>query len=84
MAVVEIPLLYETGAEALFDVVVLITAPEDVRASRRGASVAERSPRLLPDAEKARRADFTYVNDGSLEALDAFVGAVLGRLQRDA
>jgi hypothetical protein len=46
--------------------------------------VAERSPRLLPDAEKARRADFTYVNDGPLDALDAFVHAVLDRLQKDA
>jgi dephospho-CoA kinase len=84
VAVVEIPLLYETGADALFDAVVVITAPEDIRASRRGESVAERSPRLLPDAEKARRADFTYVNDGSLDALDAFVQAVLTRLQKDA
>ena len=84
VAVVEIPLLYETRADAMFDAVVVITAPEDIRASRRGASVAERSPRLLPDTEKVARADFAYVNDGSLEALDAFVQAVLGRLQKDA
>jgi hypothetical protein len=31
-----------------------------------------------------RRADFSYVNDGPLEALDAFVQAVLARLQKDA
>lgn len=84
MAVVEIPLLYETGADALFDAVVVITAPEEIRAARRGESVAERSSRLLPDAEKVRRADFAYVNDGSLEALDAFVQAVLAQLQVDA
>jgi dephospho-CoA kinase len=84
VAVVEIPLLYETGADALFDAVVVITAPEDIRASRRGESVAERSSRMLPEAEKARRADFTYVNDGSLDALDAFVQGVLARLQKDA
>jgi hypothetical protein len=46
--------------------------------------VAERSPRLLPDDEKTRRAAYSYVNDGSLEDLDAFVQAVLVRLQRDA
>ena len=84
VAVVEIPLLYETGADALFDAVVVITAPEELRTSRRGESVAERSPRLLPDDEKMRRADYSYVNDGSLAELDAFVQAVLGRLQKDA
>lgn len=84
VAVVEIPLLYETGADALFDAVVVITAPEDVRAARRGNSVAERSSRLLPDSDKTARADFTYVNDGSLDALDCFVQAVLTRLQKDA
>ena len=84
VAVVEIPLLYETGADALFDAVVVITAPEALRSSRRGESVAERSPRLLPDDEKVRRAGYSYVNDGSLEELDAFVQAVLGRLQKDA
>jgi dephospho-CoA kinase len=84
VAVVEIPLLYETGADALFDAVVVITAPEELRASRRGDSVAERSPRLLSDEEKVSRAGFSYVNTGSLEELDAFVQAVLERLQEDA
>lgn len=84
VAVVEIPLLYETGADALFDAVVVITAPEDLRSSRRGESVAERSSRLLPDDEKVRRADYSYVNDASLQELDAFVQAVLRRLQKDA
>jgi dephospho-CoA kinase len=83
VAVLEIPLLYETGAEALFDAVVVITAPESLRASRRGGAVAERSSRLIPDAEKVRRADFAYVNDGSLDELDAFIQAVLARLRSD-
>jgi dephospho-CoA kinase len=77
VAVVEIPLLYETGAEVMFDAVVVITAPEELRTSRRGESVAERSSRLMPDEEKIERADFAYVNDGSLDALDAFVAGVL-------
>jgi dephospho-CoA kinase len=84
VAVVEIPLLYETGADTLFDAVVVITAPENLRTARRGESVAERSPRLLPDDLKMQRAAYSYVNDGSLAELDAFVQAVLGRLQRDA
>jgi dephospho-CoA kinase len=83
VAVVEIPLLYETGADALFDSVVVITAPEELRTSRSGKSVTERSSRLLPDDEKMRRAAYSYVNDGSLAELDAFVQAVLRRLQSD-
>src|SRR3954447_22151041 len=35
LAVVEVPLLYETGGESRFDAVVVITAPPDVRLSRR-------------------------------------------------
>jgi dephospho-CoA kinase len=83
VAVVEVPLLFETGADALFDDVVVITAPEEIRRARRGQQVAARSARLIPDAEKLRRADFTYVNHGSLKALEAFVQAVLVRLQDD-
>lgn len=83
VAVVEIPLLYETGGEKLFDAVVVVTAPEDVRAARRpGWPVAQRSGRLMPDDEKVRRADFAYVNDGSLEELQAFVAHVLQELRR--
>ena len=67
VAVVEIPLLYETGAEALFDAVVVITAPEELRVARRGEAVAERSSRLISDDVKAGKADFAYVNDGPLE-----------------
>jgi dephospho-CoA kinase len=78
-AVVEVPLLYETGGERRFDKVVVITAPAEVRAAR--AKVADaREERLLPDEEKVRRADFAYVNDGSLADLDRFVGEVLERL----
>jgi hypothetical protein len=37
---------------------------------------------LLPDEQKVARADFAYVNDGSLEELDAFVADVLAQLAR--
>jgi dephospho-CoA kinase len=76
LAVVEVPLLYETGGETRFDAVVLITAPEAVRSGRR-ADIAEREARLIPDEEKSQRADFVYVNDGSLEELDRFVAGVV-------
>lgn len=81
VAVAEIPLLFETGGEARFDHVVVVTAPPEVREARRG-TVKEREDRLVPEEEKLRRADFTYVNDGSLEELDAFVAGVLEELRR--
>ena len=81
VAVAEIPLLYETGGEARFDRVVVVTAPPEVRQERRGA-VADREGRLVPEEEKMRRADYCYVNDGSLEELDAFVARVLEELRR--
>jgi dephospho-CoA kinase len=81
IAVAEIPLLYETGGEARFDHVVVVTAPPELREARRGA-VAEREDRLVPEEEKVRRADFTYVNDGTLDELDVFVAGVLEELSR--
>ena len=80
VAVAEIPLLFETGGEERFDRVVVVTAPLEVREARRGA-VAEREDRLVPEEEKVRRADFSYVNDGTLEQLDAFVAGVLEELR---
>jgi dephospho-CoA kinase len=76
---VEIPLLYETGGEARYDKVVALTAALPLRKERRGL-FAERESRLIPDEEKLRRADFAYVNDGSLDELDAFVGGVVEEL----
>jgi dephospho-CoA kinase len=79
VTVTEVPLLYETGGDERFDHVVVITAPAEVRAARRPVD-DERERRLIPDAEKLRRADYSYVNDGTLEELDAFVAEVMGRL----
>lgn len=76
LAVVEVPLLYETGGESRFDAVVVISASDEVR-SRRRPGVAAREARLIPDAEKMKRADFVYVNDGSLDDLDGFVSKVV-------
>jgi dephospho-CoA kinase len=81
VAVVEIPLLYETGGETMFDAVVVVTAPEELRRSRAGERVAERSRRLIPDEEKVARADYAYVNDSSLAALREFVTGVLQDLR---
>jgi dephospho-CoA kinase len=77
VCVTEVPLLYEVGGETRFDKVVAVTAPRKLRQARSGAAVAERESRLLPDAEKVKRADYAYVNTGSLEDLDAFVASVM-------
>ena len=79
LTVTEVPLLYETGAERRFDVVVVIAAPEAVRRERRPLA-DDREQRLLPEEEKAALADYAYVNDGTLEQLDAFVADVVGKI----
>jgi dephospho-CoA kinase len=77
----EVPLLYEVGGETRFDAVVAITAPEEVRRARaRVSSPEQRESRLLPDGEKLARADFGYVNDGTLQQLDEFVAETMRAL----
>ena len=76
VTVTEVPLLYETGGDKRFDIVVVITAPADVRAGRKPIA-DERERRLLPEDEKVRLADYAYVNDGTLADLDAFVDGVM-------
>jgi len=76
----EVPLLYEVGGQDRFDAVVVVTAAPKVRAGRTEVDADEREPRLLPDTVKVAQADFAYVNEGSLEELDAFVGEVMEEL----
>src|SRR5439155_8195634 len=73
----EVPLLYETGGESRFDKVVVITAPSELRDARQGAMPDDRETRLIDDQEKLKRADYAYVNTGSLDDLDAFVKSVV-------
>ena len=80
VCVTEVPLLYEVGAETRFDKVVVVTAPTKLREARRGGRADDRETRLIPDREKAKRADFTYVNTGSPEELDAWVAEVMATL----
>lgn len=65
IAVLDIPLLYETGGEARVDVVVVVSAPAFLQKKRvmaRPGMDAERFAGILtsqmPDREKRRRADF--------------------------
>ena len=84
-AVVEVPLLFESGMEAAFDATIAIVADEDVRAERaaeRGhTAVAERAGRQLSQSEKARRADYAVRNDGPREELKAELSRVLATIR---
>jgi dephospho-CoA kinase len=80
VCVTEVPLLYEVGGDTSFDAVVVISATPDVRVSRQVRPMQDRERRLIPDEEKLSRADFSYVNDGSLEELDQFVSEVVEKL----
>jgi dephospho-CoA kinase len=78
----EVPLLFEVGGQDRFDAIVVVTAPEQVRAERTDVATGDREARLLPDSVKVAQADFSYVNDGPLEKLDDFVAAVMRELTR--
>jgi dephospho-CoA kinase len=72
-----VPLLYETGGDARFDKVVVITAPSKLRRARSSVAADDRESRLIPDGEKVKRADYSFKNTGSLEELDEFVASVM-------
>jgi dephospho-CoA kinase len=84
VAATEVPLLYEVGGETRFDAVVVVTAPRDLRSARANVPLEARERRLIPDEEKVARADFAYVNEGTLADLDAFVEGVMRRLEEEA
>jgi len=85
-AVVEVPLLFESGMEAAFDATIAVIAPEEVRAERAGGrgheALDERLARQLTQEEKSRRATFTIVNDGDVDQLEAKLAEVLDILKR--
>ena len=83
-AVVEVPLLFESGMDAVFDATVAVVTPEELRHERAGArghaALDERTARQLSQDEKAARADHVVVNDGSLEDLQDALAGVLAAL----
>ena len=85
LAVLDIPLLFETGGDAAVDAVGVVTAPAEVQAARvlaRPGMTRERFEailsRQLPDTEKRRRADFVVDTGEGLEAARARVGEIVG------
>ena len=85
LAVLDIPLLFETGGDAAMDAVVVVTADPEVQAERvlaRPGMTRERLDAILerqtPDAEKRRRADFIIDTGQGLDAARARVAEIVG------
>jgi dephospho-CoA kinase len=90
-AVLDIPLLFETGADRRVDVVVVVSAPFDEQRRRvleRPGMTEERFLSLLakqlPDAEKRRRAYFVVDTSQGFDSARAQVRAILQKLERMA
>lgn len=85
LAVVDIPLLFETGGDAAVDAVVVVTAEPEVQARRvlaRSGMTRERFDAILsrqtPDAEKRARADFLIDTGRGLDAARDQVRRIVG------
>jgi dephospho-CoA kinase len=87
MAVLEIPLLFETGGDARVDVTVVVSASAEEQRRRvlgRPGMTDEKLSaivaRQMPDAEKRRRADFVVDTSGTIAESQAQVDAIVARL----
>jgi dephospho-CoA kinase len=87
IAVLEIPLLFETGAEVTVDATIVVSAPAEVQRQRlvkRQALGPEKLESLLarqmPDEEKRKRADFVVDTSGELAASRAQLDAIIAQL----
>ncbi len=85
VAVVEVPLLFESEMEAFFDTTVAVVTSDEVRRERaeaRGhALVGEREARQLAQEEKAARAEHVVENDGGLDQLEGRLSALVAKLK---
>lgn len=89
MVVYDVPLLFETGAQESVDVIVVVSAPEDVQKARvlaRPGMTEEKFAAILAkqvqDSEKRARADFVVDTGEGLEAARAAVGEILRALRQ--
>jgi dephospho-CoA kinase len=85
IAVVEVPLLFESEMGPVFDTTVAVVTADEVRRARaeaRGhALVGEREARQLAQEEKAARAEHVVENDGTLEDLERRLSALIAKLR---
>jgi dephospho-CoA kinase len=83
-AVVEVPLLFEADMDGAFDATIAVIAEEGLRAQRAGGrgheALDERAARQLSQPEKADRATYVVVNDGTPGELEAKLSAILAML----
>lgn len=83
-AVVEVPLLFESGMDHGFDATIAVIADEALREQRAGArgheALAQRSARQLSQTEKSQRATYTVINDGGVDQLEATLSSILAML----
>ncbi|HEY2719769.1 MAG TPA: dephospho-CoA kinase [Solirubrobacteraceae bacterium] len=83
-AVVEVPLLFESGQQGIYDATIVVVSDEQLRqeraAARGHAAVDERAARQLSQQEKAELATYVVRNDGSEEDLQRELSAVLDML----
>jgi dephospho-CoA kinase len=84
IAVLDIPLLFETGGDRRVDAVVVVSAPPEVQRARvleRPGMTIEKLESILarqmPDAEKRRRADFVVDTSRGFDAARDEVRAIL-------
>ncbi|WP_319497100.1 dephospho-CoA kinase [uncultured Cohaesibacter sp.] len=89
MVVLDIPLLFETGAEDRVDVVVVVSADADTQRqrvlARPGMTVAKFEAikaKQMPDEEKRSRADYIVDTGRGLDAAVAQVDAILEDIKR--
>jgi dephospho-CoA kinase len=83
-AVVEIPLLFESGSNHGFDATIAVIADEAIReqraAGRGHEALSERAARQLSQQEKSQRATYTVTNDGTERDLEHQLSAILDML----
>ena len=88
MAVIDVPLLFETGGEKRVDVIVVVSAPTDLQRQRvlmRPGMTAEKFDLIVKkqvsDAEKRKRADFVVDSSKGLAHAEAEVVAIIEALK---
>lgn len=89
IAVLDIPLLFESGAQGRVDAIIVVTAPESVQRARvlaRPGMTEEKFAAILarqmPDSEKRRRADFLIDTGHGLDHARAEVEKLLAKLRQ--
>lgn len=87
LAVLEVPLLFESGGDRLVDAVIVVSAPAATQRARvlarpgmSSEKLEQLSQRQTPDEEKRRRADFVVDTSGSVEACEAQVDTIVKSL----